>query len=413
MVEARQTSPLCLTLVGPKLRFQDGTSAFGTWNGLPQGRVQNTFQYSDIVTRTQGAHQLKFGGELSRIQANSVFDANVRGTFTFLTLNDFVQGRPFQYTQRFGNSVRGNRVWNESFFVQDDYKVSRNLTLNFGVRSKIAHGVTEVNDIFSNLNVSKTEALGGAGTGALGGFDIGGSSFKRNWNWAPRFGFAWSPGGGKNVVRGGYGIAYDFIYLNPITNMRFLAPFMYQFTLPSTGFTGTNTFANLVAGTSEFQQQGLATVGTFGTTIRNFGDISPVDQNLKNPQVQQWSLTLERELSPQLVASASYVGTKGNFLQRSRPLNTLAPGRFTPPTTLQEEQAMQAAGVFTTVNTGLNASLTAPGNRIDPRFNGCDDVGVFGQFDLPFRTIPVVTPFCRWILLPGGLHDLQVHRRRI
>ena len=218
---------------GPEITFQDGTSAFGTWSGLPQGRVQNTFQYSDIVTRTQGAHQLKFGGELSRVQANSVFDSNVRGTFTFSSLNTFSQGTPALYTQRFGNSVRGNRVWNEYFFVQDDYKASRNLTLNFGLRLEVAHGVTEVNDILSNLNMSKTEALGGAGTGALGGFDIGGSSFKRNWNWGPRFGFAWSPGGGKNVVRGGYGIAYDFIYLNPITNMRFLAPFMYNFSLPS------------------------------------------------------------------------------------------------------------------------------------------------------------------------------------
>ena len=117
---------------GPEITFQDGTSAFGTWSGLPQGRVQNTFQYSDIVTRTQGAHQLKFGGELSRVQANSVFDSNVRGTFTFQSLNTFLQGTPALYTQRFGNSVRGNRVWNESFFVQDDYKVSRNLTLNFG-----------------------------------------------------------------------------------------------------------------------------------------------------------------------------------------------------------------------------------------------------------------------------------------
>jgi hypothetical protein len=172
------------------------------------------------------------------------------------------------------------------------------------------------------------------------------------------------------VVRGGYGIAYDFVYLNPITNMRFLAPFMYNFSLPSTGFTGTNTFANIIAGTSDFQQQGRATVGTFGTTIRNFGAIAPVDQNLSNPQVQQWSLTLERELSPHFVASASYVGTKGNFLQRARPLNLLAPGQFTPPTSLQQEQAMQAAGDFTRINAGLNAALTAPGNRIDPRFNG-------------------------------------------
>jgi hypothetical protein len=366
---APQFAPL-FDFGGPEIVFQDGTSAFGTWSGLPQGRVQNTFQYLDTVTRTQGAHQFKFGGEVNRVQANSTFDSNVRGTLTFLTLNDFLQGRPFQYTQRFGNSIRGNRVWNEAFFMQDDYKVARNLTLNLGVRLEIAHGVTEVNDILSNLDLNKGEALGGAGTGVLGAFDIGGSSFGTNWNWGPRFGFAWNPRSGKNVIRGGYGIAYDFIYLNPITNMRFLPPFMYNFALPSTGFTGTNTFANLIAGTSEFQQQGRATVGTFGTTIRNFGAVSPVDQDLRNPQVQQWSLTIERELSPQLVARASYVGTKGNFLQRSRPLNTRAPGQFSPPASLQEEEAMRAAGVFTRINAGLNASLTTPGIRIDPRFNG-------------------------------------------
>ncbi len=355
---------------GPEIGFGDGTSTFGTWSGLPQGRIQNTFQYVDTLTHSHGTHLFKFGGEISRIRANSFFDANVRGSFTFLTLADFLAGRPFLYTQRFGNSVRGNRVWNEFFFAQDDYRVTRNLTLNLGLRLEAAGGVTEVNGILSNLNLNKREALGGAGTGPLGAFDIGGSSFHRNWNWAPRVGFAWNPRGGKLAIRGGYGMAYDFIFLNPITNMRFLPPFMYQFTLPNTGFVGRNTFANLIAGGSEFQQQGVATVGNFGTTIRNFGAISPVDQGLKNPQVQQWSLTLERELPFGLIGRTSYVGTKGNYLQRSRPINLLVPGQFTPPGTLQEEQAMQAAGVFTRINAGLNAAPTASGNRTDPRFNG-------------------------------------------
>jgi hypothetical protein len=356
-------------LGGPEVLFRDGTSGFGMWSGLPQGRVQNTYQVLNTLSWIRGPHLLKFGGEVNRIQANSYLDANVRGTLTFLTLDDFLAGKPFAYTQRFGNSVRGNRVWNQFFFAQDDYRVTRRLTLNLGVRLEVAGGVTEVNDILSNLNLDKREALGGAGTGPLGGFDIGGSSYHRNWNWAPRFGFAWNPGGGKLSIRGGYGIAYDFIFLNPIANMRFLPPFMYQFALPSTGFTGANSFDNLVAGTSEFQRQGFATVGNFGTTIRNFGVISPVDQALRNPQVQQWSLTVERELPFGLVGRASYVGTKGNFLQRSRPINTLAPGQFTPPANLEEESQMRAAGVFTRINAGLIAPPTAFSNRIDPRFN--------------------------------------------
>lgn len=364
-------SPL-FSFGGPAIDFGDGTSSFGLWAGIPQGRIQNTYQYLDTVTRAQGAHQLKFGAELNRIQANSYFDSNLRGSFTFLTLRDFLDGKPFQYSQRFGNSVRGNRIWNEYFFAQDDYRVARNLILNLGVRLEVAEGVTEVNGILSNLNLNKRDALGGAGAGPLGAFDVGGSSFHTNYNWAPRVGFAWTPGNGKTVVRGGYGIAYDFIFLNPITNMRFLPPFMFQFALPSTGFTGSNSFANLVAGGSDFQKQGVSTVGNFGTTIKNFGTIAPVDQGLRNPQVQQWSLTLEREISTGMIGRISYVGTKGTYLQRTHPINTLAPGLFTPPKTVQEEAAMQQAGVLTAINAGLNAGPTVSGNRIDPRFNTVD-----------------------------------------
>jgi hypothetical protein len=113
----------------------------------------------------------------------------------------------------------------------------------------------------------------------------------------------------------------------------------------------------------------LATVGNFGTTIKNFGAASPVDQGLRNPQVQQWSLTVERQLPFGLVGRAAYVGTKGNYLQRSKPINPLAPGLFTPPTTTDQEAAMRAAGVFTAINSGLNAAPTSQSNRIDPRFN--------------------------------------------
>jgi hypothetical protein len=358
------------TFGGPEISFLDGTSAFGTWLGLPQGRVQNTYQLMNTLSHNRGKHLFKFGADINRIHANSYFDANVRGNLTFLTLADFLGGRPFQYAQRFGNSVRGNRVWNTYYFAQDDYRVNRTLTLNLGLRLEVNGGVTEVNDLLSNLDLTRQEAQGGPGAGPYGAFVTGGTYFDRTWNWAPRFGFAWNPGNGKLAIRGGYGISYDFIFLNPITNGRFLPPYMYQFTLPNTGITGANTFAALVAGTSPFQRDGVSAVGTFPASLRNFGLVSPIDRGLKNPQVQQFSLSIERELPFNLLGRVSYSGTKGNFLQRSRPINTIRPGLFTPPQTADEENARRLAGEFTALNAGLNAPPTGQSNRIDPRFNG-------------------------------------------
>lgn len=348
----------------PTVSFQDGISQLGSWAGLPQGRTQNVYNNLTTVTKTAGSHTMKFGYNIERIQANSVFDSNVRGSFTFANFETFQQGTPVIFSQRFGGSIRGNRVWNHGFFFQDDWRVTRTLTLNLGLRTEVAGGVSEVNNIISNLNLDRQEALGGAGTGALGSIVSGGKAFDNNTNWGPRLGFAWNPGGGKWSVRGGYGMTYDFIFLNPITNLRFAPPFMYNFS--TTDFSGSNSVANILAGTSPFQQVGQATVGNFGTTVRNFGSIAPVDYAIKNPQVQQMSLNVERQLGNGFLARVGYVGTKGNFLQRARPLNFTRPGLVVPATSLADEQARLAG--YRAINAGLNAPPTGQTNRIDPRF---------------------------------------------
>ena len=355
---------------GPAIDFNDGTSSFGIYNGVPQGRAQNTYQYLDSLAWSRGAHQLKAGVEIHRLQANSYLDANVRGSFLFLTLTDFLQGKPFQYSQRFGSSMRGNRITDGYFFLQDDWRLARRFTLNLGLRYEANGGVSEVNELLSNLDLSRSDAQGGAGAGPLGAFYTGGTYFHQTGNWGPRFGFAWNPGGGRTSIRGAYGIAYDFLYLNPVTNGRFLPPFMYNFSLPNTEITGNNSYARLIGGSSDFQTAGREAVGGYPGSMRNFGAIAPVDRGLKNPQVQQFSFSIDRELPLGVVGRVSYSGTKGNFLQRSRPINTIAPGVFTPPSTPQEDQIRQASGEFTRVNAALNASLTGRSNRIDPRFNG-------------------------------------------
>jgi hypothetical protein len=211
---------------------------FGVWEGLPQGRSQNTYQFTDNLSFTRGRHNFKTGFEFYYLQGDSFFDALQRPLIAFANWSDFAAGRPATYQQRFGDSVRENRVKNVFAFFQDDWKAGRNLTVNLGLRYERAGGPTEKNGVISNLNLENRSAYGRAGSGPFGLLETGKPSFRGNNNWAPRVGFAWNAGGSqKTVVRGGYGVAYDFIFLNPITNQQFLPPFIITGAL-----TGVNCY---------------------------------------------------------------------------------------------------------------------------------------------------------------------------
>jgi outer membrane receptor protein involved in Fe transport len=360
--------------LGPRINFLDASvDGQGVSSILPQGREQRTYQYTDNFTFTRGTHNIKLGGELYNLDADSIFDSNIRPIINFNNFADFAAGRPASFTQNFGNSVRANRVKNFFAFVQDDWKATRNLTLNIGLRAEWAGGPTEANKIISNLNLNNHAAFGAAGAGPLGLLETGKPSFNSNTNWGPRFGFAYTPRGSqKTVIRGGYGIAYDFIFLNPITNQRFLPPYIISGALSGTGsFTGDNSFARVVAGTSAIQSALAAQVGSLSTTTLNFGAVSPaIAQNLRNPQVQQWNLGVQREVLG-LVFKASYVGTKGTYLPRTRPIN-LNGNPVAPATSLADEQARLPQ--FVAAFRGLSGGPTAFSNRLDPRYNAVNYV---------------------------------------
>jgi carboxypeptidase family protein len=356
--------------LGPRIRFLNAQiDFFGVAENMPQGRVQNTFQLTDTASWNHGAHTVKAGADLYRYQANSFFDNQARGRFDFANWDDFAAGRPSRYDQIFGSSVRGHRVTNHFYFLQDDWKASRSLTLNFGLRVEVAGGVSEVNGKISNLDLNCHDSMGAAGTGAFGCFSVGQPAFENNVNWGPRFGFAWTPfRDAKTVVRGGYGITYDFMFLNAITNQRFLPPFAIPASIAGVGsFSGANSFANLVAGTAAIQQQGRADVGRINPLSLNYGNVSPaIDSGIRNPQVQQFSLGVEREIA-HVVLKASYVGTKGTYLQRSRPLNLINDPRARPATSLADETARLQD--FTAVVAASAGNAARQNNRIDPRFN--------------------------------------------
>ncbi|HYA17155.1 MAG TPA: carboxypeptidase regulatory-like domain-containing protein [Bryobacteraceae bacterium] len=361
--------------LGPSLTFLDGSvTGLGVASNLPQGREQRTYEYTDNFSITKGTHTIKTGFEFYHLEADSFFDNNFRGSYTFANWAAFAAGEPSAYSQDFGNSVRDNRVQNAFAFAQDDWRIARNLTMNIGVRLEFSGGPTETENRLSNLYLNNSGSYGASGPGPLGLLETGHPSFNSTYNWAPRLGFAYQPfGDQKTVIRAGFGYAYDFIFLNPITNQRFLPPLIYTASLSGVGnFTGQNSWADFAAGTAALQQITEQQVGSFSPTALNFGAISPaIAVNLRDPMVQQRSFGVERQLANNLVLKATYVGTHGTYLTRTRPINLIA-NPPAPATSYADEIARLSQ--FTSAVAGLNGNATAYSNRYDPRYNAVNYV---------------------------------------
>ncbi|HEX2663549.1 MAG TPA: carboxypeptidase regulatory-like domain-containing protein [Candidatus Acidoferrum sp.] len=361
--------------------FLDGTSSFGESDIIPQGRTQNTFQYLDTVSWTKGRHTIKVGADFNRYQAPSFFDALKDGVMVFADVAAFQSGTPSFFQQFIGNTHLHNFAFDAFSFVQDDYRLTPTLTLNLGFRLESSGGVSEGKNQMSNLDPNNHTPLGALGTGALGGVDLGGDAFHRNWNPAPRIGVAWNPSRGKLVFRAGYGIAYDFIYQNPITNLRFSPPFVNIVTVVGSGISGSNSYANLVAGTSGAQASAQAAIGKFDPTQSDFGAFSPVDQNLNNPRNQQWDAGLEYQVMSDLVLKATYVGNHNDHLQVSMPINLVAPSNIPAPPVSVADQNARMSQFLNTFNNEVGGAFGPLNNLVDPRFDGVTQVQSTGTSD--------------------------------
>jgi hypothetical protein len=357
----------------PALVQITGFDNFGESNIIPQGRTQNNYSYSDTFSWSKDRHQFKFGTDVFRYLAPSFFDSNLRGTAVFGSVAAFQAGTPSLWTQNFGSTVRRNRSTDLAWFAQDDFRVTQALTLNLGFRMETSGGVGELNNLISNIDPTNHCSLGGGGTGPLGCMDVGGQAFARTWYPAPRLGLAWNPGNSKFVMRGGYGLAYDFIFYNPITNLRFSPPFVPSITVST--FTGNNSFSNLVAGTAQAQSDARAAIGQFLSTQKNFGSVSAVDQHLKNPRNQQWNFGTEYEIARDFVLKTSYVGTKNDRLLATLPINLVNPANIpTPAISTVDETARLSSFVSTFKRESGNASGTVVNDRFDPRFNAVNQL---------------------------------------
>lgn len=304
---------------------------FGGPSNFPQGRFDTTFVVSDTLSYLRGNHSFKIGGEFRRFYNNN-FNLDT-GTFSFANVAAFQSGtgNAFSITPEDRNSAIGTGAL--GVFVQDNFKVRRNLTLELGLRYDWNMTPTERFDRFVVFDPS-TVSLRRVGK------DIDGIYEQNNKNFQPRLGIAWDPtGSGKTSVRAAYAITVDQPVTNTVTGLTANPPLATPLS-----FTGTISLGSAF---------GTATAAGFAPNT--------IDHNFKNAYVQSWNLNVQRELTPSLGVMIGYFGSKGTHLRISRNLNQFINGvrPFPQLSAASPFGAGRLLGNITQIESSSNSSYNA------------------------------------------------------
>ena len=293
---------------------QSGFDRLGSPDFLPKSQRTNQFQWTDNVSLTHGAHQLKFGVDLRGPMRNIYLDVpSLRGTYTFdgnrttVGLADFLLGYP-SGVQLANPQVVDTRLKMFSGFVQDDWKASRRLTLNLGLRYDYATWPYEGADRLTNFDPETGQLFTPANS------PYGRSLIKpdRN-NFAPRVGLAyqWNE---ATVVRAGYGRFYMlFERAGSEDQLALNLPWLVQNNV--TALNNNSTANNIRLRTGFNLSLNPASVDPRLVRLR------AINPEAVMPSVDQWNIGIQRRLAGNLVATADYVGTKGTHLSVLRNLN--------------------------------------------------------------------------------------------
>lgn len=307
-----------------------GLFTLGGAANFPQGRVSETFQFFDTATWMRGRHTLKFGADVRYNKLDNEAAFNSKGSFGFNSLQDFMNNNANGTNNQAVNvSSFLAKQWQTFLFVQDDFRVSPDLTLNLGLRYELS---TNPLGFFGATDPLSLSAL------------VPPPPAKDTNNWAPRVGFAWSPSGkggllgdGKTVARGGFGVGYDVLFYNLLTvnasnypRVSSLSPTpvldVYPNKIPGSAaavFTPTNAWTNSAPDT-------------------------------QNPAARYWSFSIQRQVSD-FVFEAGYVGSRAYHGINQIDMN---PARVVTPA--------QAALVASTRNAAAIPNVQA--RRLSPQF---------------------------------------------
>jgi Carboxypeptidase regulatory-like domain/TonB dependent receptor len=396
----------------PQITFIDGFTGFGSYSGYPQAFKDHEYTYGDMVAINHGNHNFKMGGEVRRNLENSVFNI-ARPNYYFndplYFASDYPGGmaggvNPDLCTAvpctlstlnpnpnpELDSNIRHWRNWEVGAYFQDDWKATKRLTLNLGLRWDFYKRHTEEDNLATTFyfgppsatipgiagQVATANAPFGApgcdpttqtiipdtqtlkGVCGPGGFYSAASLGPNQYHdFGPRIGFAWDMfGDGKTSLRGGWGISYEGTLYNPLSNSRWNLPY-YSFNavgpiegIPGTIVYGPSNCAGIPAGTPVCPPSGAAPTFTGpatnpgqGVGVQAQGNISGwygpnIDaalltgivppQGIKDPYVYNFFFGFQREIFPKTVIELNYVGTAGHRLFRSQSLNRTIGGQL-------------------------------------------------------------------------------------
>jgi hypothetical protein len=287
--QAFTENPSTFGIASPSTVFPNitvpGGMSFGGINGEPQGRGDNTYQYSDTVGWIRGRHSIRMGGEFRRF-ANNDLHLGTGGILTFGTMSAFLAGSPTQATQTSLPVTPSLHVNAFGAFIQDDYKLSARLTLNLGLRWEYNGVPYEKHDRLAIYDFTANSLVPAGMNGA--------QPYRRQFtNFGPRVGFAYDPSGrGKTAVRGGFGIHYD----QPTTNI-----------VQSLG--SNPPFSASVNNTSN-----ISLLNPFAAPPVGGSAINAVDPNFRDAMVLSYNFNVQHEAAG-IVFQAAYVGSEGHHLR--------------------------------------------------------------------------------------------------
>ncbi len=345
----------------PNLQINDlGQLQIGPDPNAPQGAIQNTYQATEAMTWTKGTHTIKFGVEGRKIIAPQQFTQRSRGDYEYNNLLTYLQdGVPDSLAERSnGFPVYYGDQTALYTYANDNWRIRRNLTLNLGVRYE--YTTIPFTKRLQNLNSAAS---------VPGLIDFSSPKAPTN-NWAPRIGFAYTPGdSGKTSIRGGAGIAYDVLF----DNLGLLSlPPQLSSTIDCAPVGAYNCPTPFIAGGGILPGSGgNVTFPTIADQRAATSAFIPVNQ--KDPKSIDWTLGVQHSFGSDIVVEVRYVGTRGIHLPAQIRLNTqsvVTPTNFLPTYTTAPSQATLDAST-----TDLNAL-----ENINPIVPAYDAAGFNGSF---------------------------------
>ncbi|HEY6329253.1 MAG TPA: carboxypeptidase regulatory-like domain-containing protein [Blastocatellia bacterium] len=321
-----------------------------------------SYTINDNLTWTKGQHTLKFGGYFSKEAKDEEAGGGFNGSFGFdgsftqgfcaqpanqagcaaaglnlgtFGLADFLQGQAFNYSDGSTNVTVHDRYYTVEYYAQDTWRVKPNFTLTLGLRHSIFLNPYDADNLLDSFlprlfNPAQAPTVNAAGDVIVGpgqnrfdglvfaGVNSPYGRYVQTNNYdalSPRIGLAWDPwGDGKTSVRAGFGIYYDRSLVGIVEQNGFLDPLGIQ-TVNISNPNGIDLLSNPLAGAASNTLTPLPITAT--------GD------PFKIPTVNQWSLSVQRELAHNLVAQIAYAGSHGYHLLEqvdiNQPLPNVAP----------------------------------------------------------------------------------------